>query len=86
MLERAKRKIFYQVDKVQNRFVSNHRNFSSDFDRHLDYLYSHLYPQGKLQERVINFNQFLLEEGPQLVDQIVQEIRPFCKAHQVVYV
>ncbi len=86
MLERAKRKIFYQVDKVQNRFVSNHRNFSSDFDRHLDYLYSHLYPQGKLQERVINFNQFLLEEGLQLVDQIVQEIRPFCKAHQVVYV
>ena len=85
MLGGAEKKILYQIEKVQKRFVANSRNQQENFGKHLDYLYSHLYPKGKFQERVISFNQFLSEEGPNLVERLMNVINPFCPSHQVVY-
>lgn len=86
MLGRAEKKVLYQLNKVKHRFVSNYESQGSHLERHLDYLYSRLYPEGKLQERVINFNQFLMEEGPTFIHQLVDTMSPFCKGHQVLYV
>lgn len=85
MLEGAQRKILYQMEKVQKRFVANHWNRRADFGHHLDYLYSRLYPNAKLQERVINFNQFLGEEGPHFIERLMGVVNPFCASHQVIY-
>ena len=85
MLGRSAKKVLYQIGKVEKRFVSNHRFYRSSLGRHLDYLYSHLYPGGKLQERVINFNQLLSEEGPDLVQRLIEAVNPFCPSHQVIY-
>ena len=85
MLERAEQKVFYQFDKVQKRLVDNYAVRNSHLERHLNYLFAHLYPEGKLQERVINFNQFLFEEGQDFVHRLIDEIRPFCASHQVIY-
>lgn len=85
MLGRARQKIFYQLEKVEHRFVSNHRVRDQHLGRHLDHLYSHVFPRGKLQERVFNFNQFLLSEGPDFPSRILSHIRPFCHAHQLIY-
>ena len=85
MLGGAEKKILYQIEKIQKRFIANHRNQQENFGQHLDYLYSHLYPKGKLQERVISFNQFMSEEGPDLVERLMDVINPFCPSHQVIY-
>ncbi len=85
MLGRSAKKMLYQINKVESRFVTNHRSYQSSVGRHLDYLYSHLYPDGKLQERVINFNQFLSEEGPDLIQNLIGTVDPFCSSHQVIY-
>jgi len=85
MLGGAEKKILYQIEKIQKRFVANHLNQQENFGRHLDYLYSHLYPKGKLQERVISFNQFVSEEGLNLVERLMDVINPFCPSHQVIY-
>ena len=85
MLGRSAKKMLYQINKVEGRFVANHRSYQSSVGRHLDYLYSHLYPDGKLQERVINFNQFLSEEGPDLIQNLIGTVDPFCSSHQVIY-
>ncbi|MFB3068677.1 MAG: bacillithiol biosynthesis cysteine-adding enzyme BshC [Acidobacteriota bacterium] len=85
MVGGAEKKILYQIEKIQKRFVANHRNQEATFGQHLDYLCSHLYPHGKLQERVMSFNQFLSEEGPDLVDRLLNVIDPFCPSHQVIY-
>ena len=85
MLSRAEKKIIYQLGRVQDRFISNQRGQRSTLGNHLDHLYSHLFPNGRLQERVINFNQLLSEEGPGLVRHLVETINPFCPNHQVIY-
>ena len=85
MLGGAEKKILYQIEKIQKRFVANSRSHQENIGKHLDYLYSHLYPKGKLQERVISFNQFLSEEGPNLVERLMDAINPFCPSHQVMY-
>ena len=85
MLGGTEKKVLYQIEKIQKRFVANHLNQKATFGQHLDYLSSHLYPNGKLQERVISFNQFLSEEGPNLVDRLLNVINPFCPSHQVIY-
>ena len=85
MLGRAERKVLYQLNKVKHRFVSNYESRGSHLERHLDYLYSRLYPEAKLQERVINFNQFLMEEGPAFIHRLVDKVSPFCRGHQVLY-
>ena len=85
MLGGTEKKVLYQIEKVQKRFVANHRDQEATLGQHLDYLSSHLYPNGKLQERVISFNQFVSEEGPDLVDRVMNVIDPFCPSHQVIY-
>ncbi len=85
MLGGTEKKVLYQIEKVQKRFVANHRDQEATFGQHLDYLCSHLFPNGKLQERVISFNQFVSEEGPDLVDRVMNVIDPFCPSHQVIY-
>jgi len=85
MLGGAEKKILYQIEKIQKRFIASHRNQQENFGQHLDYLYSHLYPKGKFQERVISFNQFMSEEGPDLVERLMDVINPFCPSHQVMY-
>jgi bacillithiol synthase len=86
MLDRSRRKIFYQIDKVENRFIQNRRRRSDEIGQKLGYLYDCLYPDQKLQERVINFNQFLIQEGLQFVPRLMDTIRPFSKEHQIIYV
>ncbi|MGH9340115.1 MAG: bacillithiol biosynthesis cysteine-adding enzyme BshC [Acidobacteriota bacterium] len=86
MLSRSQRKIFYQVNKVRRRFIANQSSRASHIGRHLDYLYLRLYPNQSLQERVINFNHFLMEEGPEFVHRLMPHIQPFCNGHHLVYV
>ena len=52
--------------------------------RHVSFLHNSLYPEQSLQERVINFNHFLILEGPTLVDHILRSIQPFCKEHIII--
>jgi bacillithiol synthase len=86
MLQRAQKKIFYQIDKVENRFLQNRRRRSDEVGRKLGYLYDCLCPEQKLQERVINFNQFLVQEGLQAIPRLMDTVRLFSKEHQIIYV
>lgn len=85
MLVGTEKKIVYQIEKIQKRFIANHRTRTENFGQHLDYLYSRLCPKGKLQERVVNFNQFLSEEGMPLVERLMENVDPFCPNHHLIY-
>ncbi len=83
MLSKAERKILYQIDKVNRRFVLNHEDRVPHLKNHLNHLLNRLLPTGHLQERVINFNQFLAEEGPEFLDSLIERVNPFCFSHRV---
>ena len=86
MVVRAEQRIIYHIEKLQRRFVANYRQRDEAVGRHLDYLQNRLCPQGRLQERVINFNQFLIQEGPAFINSVMEGGQPFCLSHQVFYV
>lgn len=83
LLKNSQGKIFYQLDKVRNRFVKNYRGSTPALQRHLDYLSTYLRPSGRPQERVLNFSQFLMEQGPDFLHDITDLIQPFRLAHQI---
>ncbi len=86
MMSRAEHRIIYHIEKLQRRFVANYRQRDEAVGRHLDYLQNRLCPEGKLQERVVNFNQFLIQEGPAFINSLMDGAQPFCLSHQVLYV
>jgi bacillithiol biosynthesis cysteine-adding enzyme BshC len=85
MLQGTTRKIFYQLDKVSRRFVTNYQTHRHHMQRHLAHLSNHLTPRRRLQERVLNFNHFLMEEGLGLVDELVESLNPLSLSHQLLY-
>ncbi len=86
MMSRAEHRIIYHIEKLQHRFMANYRQRDEAVGRHLDYLQDRLCPAGKLQERVVNFNQFLIQEGPAFIKSVMEEAQPFCLSHQVLHV
>jgi len=86
LLKNSEAKMLYQVRKVRDRFIRNYALHSSNLARHVSFLHNAIYPEQTLQERVINFNHFLILEGPTMIDQILDSIQPFCKEHQILYV
>ncbi|RPI20994.1 MAG: bacillithiol biosynthesis BshC, partial [Acidobacteria bacterium] len=86
LLRNSQAKMLYQVNKVKDRFIRNYARQSSDLARHVSFLHNSIYPEQMLQERLINFNHFLILEGPGLVNEILRSIQPFCKEHQILYV
>ena len=83
MLENTREKMLYQLDKVKSRFVTNHRRTAPSLRRHLDHLLNHLRPMNKLQERVINFNHFLMDRGPGFLNEITEMTDPHCFSHRL---
>ncbi len=81
MLANALSKMDYQIGKVQQRFVANQKDQAPHLKAHLDHLLNRLRPQGKPQERFYTFAQFLAEEGPGLVQRLLDQIRPDCPSH-----
>ncbi len=83
MLEKTRQKMLYQLDKVKSRFVANHRRVAPSLKQHLDQLLNHLRPLNKLQERVINFNHFLMDRGPGFLNEITELTDPYCFSHRL---
>ncbi len=82
-LKGAERKMLYQAGRVRNRFIHNYARITTDIQRHCLFLHNSLYPKQHLQERLINFNHFLVYHGPSLVDRVLEALHPFCKGHHV---
>ena len=83
MLENTREKMLYQLDKVRSRFVVNHRRTAPSLRQHLDHLLNHLRPMNKLQERVVNFNHFLMDRGPGFLNEITELTDPHCFSHRL---
>ncbi len=85
MLENSARKIFYQLNKVKRRLISNQGVRDSDTSRQISYLLNQLVPRKQFQERVINFACFHETEGKQLLDRLISRADPFNRVHQLIY-
>ncbi len=84
MLDKTRDKMLYQLEKVKARFIANHRRTAPSLRKHVDHLLTHLRPMNTPQERVLNFNHFLMDLGPGFLPEITDLIDPFCFSHRLV--
>ena len=83
-MDNALRKMRYQVDRLETRFVNAELRRNETLDRQLQMLSSHLFPQRKLQERAVNVTAFLARYGSGLIGLLDDLLDLDSGVHQVV--
>lgn len=83
-LDNSKQKILHQVDSLHARFVKGESRRHEVLDRQLNALSTRVFPERKLQERVVNVVSFLVRYGLNLVPMMDSEMELDGCVHQVV--
>src|SRR5690606_31033623 len=63
-------------EKMKKRLLRAEKIKHSERVERIETLYSELFPNGNLQERITNFSEFWLEYGTDLIEMIYHEIQP----------
>ncbi|QUW00026.1 bacillithiol biosynthesis cysteine-adding enzyme BshC [Chloracidobacterium sp. MS 40/45] len=81
-LERGREKIFYQLNGLEQRFLTNQAQRHATLLRQIERATAALAPFGKPQERVLNILSFLVKYGPQLVTHSYHQLDFSTSDHQ----
>jgi bacillithiol synthase len=84
-LDKARRKINYQIDGLRTRFHRAQIARDETFRRQLERAFDLLYPARSLQERHINITSLMARHGPYVVDWMFDAIDLGSNEHQIVY-
>src|SRR5207253_8092774 len=84
-LEKARRKINYQIDGLRTRFNRSQIARDEAVHRQLQHAFDLLYPEKTLQERRINTISMIARHGRYVIDWIYDAIDLESNEHQVVY-
>jgi uncharacterized protein YllA (UPF0747 family) len=82
-LDTSRQKMLHQMETLKGKFVTAVARRDETLDRHLDTILNSLYPEKKLQERVINILSFLTRYGFGLLPQLETKLSLDTTAHQV---
>ena len=83
-LDTSKQKILHQVEGLRTKFVNAEARRNETLERHMDAITNSLFPEKKLQERVINITSFLVRYGLNFVEQLDGLLSLDCREHQVI--
>ncbi len=83
-LDGSRRKMFYQVNKLRNRFIRAAAGRDETLRRRLEMAEAFLHPQDVLQERVLNVFSYLVLTGYGIVEDLAEVLDPECRDHQVI--
>ena len=83
-LETAKQKMRHQIETLETKFINAEARRHDVMEKQLDLIGHALFPEKKLQERVINVTSFLVRYGPQFLIHLERELDLDVAAHQVV--
>jgi len=83
-LDTARQKILHQVETLRTKFVNAEARRNETLERHLDTIGNSLFPEKKLQERVLNITSFLVRYGLAFLPRLEETLSLDSRAHQVV--
>lgn len=78
-------KILYHINNIYEKTISAHQKKSEIISQQIEKLRLNLFPEGELQERVLNITYFLNKYSFGLIDRIFDQLEAFEFNHQVVY-
>lgn len=82
-LDTSKQKIMHQIEALKTRFVNAEARRNETLERHLDAIHNTLFPERKLQERVVNITSFLVRYGLAFIERLNESLSLECREHQV---
>jgi uncharacterized protein YllA (UPF0747 family) len=83
-LDNSRQKVLHQVETLRTKFVNAEARRNETLDRHLDSIMNSLFPEKKLQERLINITSFLVRYGLRFIGQLEGALDLDSTEHQVI--
>jgi uncharacterized protein YllA (UPF0747 family) len=83
-LDTARQKILHQVEGLRTKFVNAEARRNETLERHLEAITNSIFPEKKLQERVLNISTFLVRYGFGFIERLEQSLSLDSREHQVV--
>jgi len=77
MVKAQEKKQLDGLEKMKKRLTKAEKKKQSERVERIELIYGELFPQGNLQERIINFSQFWVEHGEGFVKEALDEIHPY---------
>jgi len=83
-LDNSRQKVLHQVEALRTKFVNAEARRNETLERHLDSITNTLFPEKKLQERVINITSYLVRYGMSFIQRLENELDLDSREHQVI--
>jgi uncharacterized protein YllA (UPF0747 family) len=83
-LDTSRQKVLHQVEALRTKFVNAEARRDETLERHLDTIVNSLFPEKKLQERVVNVTTFLAKYGLGFVSRLEEALDLDSREHQVI--
>jgi uncharacterized protein YllA (UPF0747 family) len=83
-LDTARQKILHQIEGLRTRFVNAEARRNETLERHLEAITNSIFPEKKLQERVLNISSFLVRYGFGFIGRVEEALSLDSREHQVI--
>lgn len=83
-LDTSRQKVLHQIETLRTKFVNAEARRNETLERQLDAITNSIYPEKKLQERVINVTSFLVRYGSGFVGWLEEALNLDSREHQVI--
>jgi uncharacterized protein YllA (UPF0747 family) len=85
-LDNSRQKVLHQVETLRTKFVNAEARRNETLERQLDTVTNSIFPEKKLQERVINITSFLVRYGMGFIHLLERELDLDSREHQVIQI
>jgi bacillithiol synthase len=85
-LDNSREKMLHQVETLRTRFVNAEARRNEMLERHLELITNSLFPEKKLQERLLNITSFVVRYGLGLIRRLETQLDLDSREHQVVQI
>ena len=83
-LDNSRQKVLHQVEALRTKFVNAEARRNETLERHVDSVTNSLFPEKKLQERVINITSFLVRYGLGFIRRLETVLDLDSREHQII--
>jgi uncharacterized protein YllA (UPF0747 family) len=83
-LDTSQQKVLHQIDTLRTKFVNAEARRNETLERQLEVIGNSLFPEKKLQERVLNITSFLARYGFSIIPHLEQSLDLDSRRHQVI--
>ena len=83
-VDTSRQKMVHQVEALRTKFINAEARRNETLERHVDTIANSIFPEKKLQERVINVTSFLVRYGLNFAGRLEEELDLDSREHQVI--